>query len=241
MSKLYLLSATGFVVISLVFYTLLYFVLRRALRESGWTTDRQRQIAARYIAGLLVWTALISILSIAGITSNFGILPFNFAPVLLVPLITILWITFSGKMKHLLPLVPRQHIVRLQVFRVFVELVLWAMVIDNLIPIQMSFEDRNLDVLTGLTAPLAAWLIGSNRKALVVWNILGLALLVNIVGTALLSMPTPFRVFHNEPANTIVLSFPFIFLPGLLVPLAYGLHALSLRQLALERKAQTTA
>jgi hypothetical protein len=43
-------------------------------------------------------------------------------------------------------------------------------------------------------------------------------------------MPTPFRVFMNEPSNTIVAKFPIVWLPALLVPLAYGLHFLSLRQ-----------
>jgi hypothetical protein len=40
----------------------------------------------------------------------------------------------------------------------------------------------------------------------------------------------------NEPANLLVTKFPFILLPGMLVPLAYGLHFLSLRQLGLHNK-----
>jgi hypothetical protein len=40
----------------------------------------------------------------------------------------------------------------------------------------------------------------------------------------------------NEPANTLVAKFPFILLPGVLVPLAYGLHILSLRQIYLSGK-----
>src|SRR5688572_19869942 len=116
---------------------------------------------------MLFWVAVLATLSLSGITSNFDIFPLNFAPVLVIPMITILWVTFSGKMKHLLPLASPGSIVNLQVFRVFVELMLWAMFVDGLIPIQMSFEGRNLDVLTGLTAPLAAWLIANNKKALV--------------------------------------------------------------------------
>ncbi|HEV2479744.1 MAG TPA: hypothetical protein VGS79_08760, partial [Puia sp.] len=46
-------------------------------------------------------------------------------------------------------------------------------------------------------------------------------------------MPTPLRVFFNEPANTLITQFPFIFLPGMLVPLAFSLHFISLRQMAL--------
>jgi hypothetical protein len=46
-----------------------------------------------------------------------------------------------------------------------------------------------------------------------------------------LSMPTSLRYFMNEPSNTIVAQFPFILLPGVLVPIAYTMHIFSLRQL----------
>jgi hypothetical protein len=74
-----------------------------------------------------------------------------------------------------------------------------------------------------------------SKKWIVAWNLLGIILLFNIVGIALLSAPTPFRYFMNEPANTIAATFPFILLPGFLVPLAYGLHFLSLRQLMVDK------
>jgi hypothetical protein len=70
-----------------------------------------------------------------------------------------------------------------------------------------------------------------NRKLMIAWNLISLGLLINIVAIAIVSMPSPLRIFHNEPANTIVAEFPFIFLPTFLVPLAYGLHFLSLRKL----------
>ena len=62
------------------------------------------------------------------------------------------------------------------------------------------------------------------------YNIAGLVLLVNIVAVSALSLPTPLRAFHNEPDSSLITTFPFIYLPGLLVPLAYTLHILSLRQ-----------
>ena len=40
----------------------------------------------------------------------------------------------------------------------------------------------------------------------------------------------------NEPANDIVTYFPMAWLPGLLVPLAYYLHFMSLRQVLLKNK-----
>ena len=58
-----------------------------------------------------------------------------------------------------------------------------------------------------------------------------LLLLLNILAIAALSMPTPLRQFMNEPANTIIGEFSFIYLPGVLVVIAYSLHIFSLRQL----------
>ena len=59
---------------------------------------------------------------------------------------------------------------------------------------------------------------------------------MNIVVIAVLSMPTPIRYFMNEPANVIVGQFPFILLPGVLVPIAYAMNIFSLRQLLLSEK-----
>jgi hypothetical protein len=63
-------------------------------------------------------------------------------------------------------------------------------------------------------------------------------LLLNILVIAVLSMPTPFRYFQNEPANTLVAKFPFVLLPGILVPIAYTMHIFSLRQLLARERIQ---
>jgi len=153
-------------------------------------------------------------------------------------MIAILAFTFSKAGKEILLRIPTENIIRIQGFRFFVELLLWALYLENQAPIQMTFEGRNFDVLSGLSAPLIAWLIATgkiSKTGVIIWNVVCLGLLVNIVATAILSMPTPLRVFMNEPANTIVTVFPVSWLPGLLVPMAYGLHFLSLRQLYLKK------
>jgi hypothetical protein len=130
-----------------------------------------------------------------------------------------------------------QQLIQLQVFRVFVEVLLWMLVIENLLPVQMSFEGRNFDILSGLIAAIVAWLAYKNKASktiLIVYNLLGLGLLINIVTIAILSMPTPFQYFINEPSNTIVTLFPFSWLPAFLVPLAYMLHFFSLRQVLMK-------
>jgi uncharacterized membrane protein len=106
----------------------------------------------------------------------------------------------------------------------------------------MTFEGRNFDIVTGLLALPVGYLLAKGRisgKFAIAFNIIGLVLLLNILVVAVLSMPTPIRYFMNEPANTLVGEFPFILLPGVLVPIAYGLHIFSLSQLLKQGAADT--
>ena len=121
-----------------------------------------------------------------------------------------------------------------QVFRLPVEGVLASLAGAGVAPPQMTWHGWNFDVLTGLSAPLVAWLLGQNRlgvRGLVAWNGLGLALLANVVTIAILSTPTPLRVFESEPANTFVAAWPWVWLPSFLVPAALFGHLLAFRKL----------
>jgi hypothetical protein len=179
----------------------------------------------------LGWGILICLLAAFGVLANFSSFPPPMAIVLVVPLVVSLLVTFSKTLGALIPFVAAPEIIRLQVFRFFVEILLWLLYIQQLLPTQMTFEGRNFDVLAGLSAPLVAYAFGKNKTVMIAWNMICLGLLANIVTIAVLSMPTPFRIFLNEPPNTIVSTFPFVLLPGLLVPLAYTLHFISLSQL----------
>ena len=103
----------------------------------------------------------------------------------------------------------------------------------------MSFEGRNFDILVGLFAlPVGYYCFVKKTWPPVMallYNIGGLILLLNIVTVTALSLPTPLRVFHNQPDSSLVTKFPFIYLPGLLVPLAYTLHIISIQQLKMIR------
>jgi hypothetical protein len=235
---LYLLAQIGFVAITVVFFYLLYREFEIALPKTTFAPDKQKRFLKTYVAILIGWVVIVSGLSLSGVTSNFNIFPFNFGPLLLIPFIGILLFTFSRSLKEVLPYVPLQNIIRLQFFRVPVEILLWLLFIQNLLPIQMTFEGRNFDVLSGLTAPVVAFLVKRNKlskSAVIIWNVICLGLLVNIVSVAILSMPTPFRYFMNEPANTIVAEFPISWLPAFLVPMAYMLSFISIRQLTLKK------
>lgn len=235
-NTLYLITQFGFILTTLIFFGLTIRHLHRALSQSAFDVKRKKSILRNVIIWLLTWVIVLSGLSLTEFFSDFSSLPPRFLIIILVPLIfLVVALLFSSTTKQLLVHIPLGTIIKLQVFRVFVELLLWLLFIQNQLPVQMTFEGRNFDIIAGLTAPFVAYFAFSkhvlSRKSVIIWNFFCLGLLLNIVLTAILSMPTPLRYFMNEPANTIIAKFPFVWLAGLLVPLAYGLHFLSIRQL----------
>lgn len=234
-STYYQMAKIGFVVLTIACLGFILWGTYLTLKKMGMPQGRAASRTITVGVVLLAWLTAVSIISRSGYFSDFTVMPPRLLPVLLLPLIAILIITFHPAFKRFLAHVPPAWLIYFQVFRVPVEIFLWFLYLDNVLPVQMTFEGRNLDVLTGLTAPLVAYFCyghGRSRNWLaVVWNLAGLALLANILTIAILSMPTPFRVFMNEPANTIVTYFPIIFLPAVLVPLAYTMHFFSLRRI----------
>jgi hypothetical protein len=228
---MYLATALGFSLLTALFYGVLLRQLRYTLTKSGWAAQKQNQIQARAMLVVILWAVVVAIAAFTGFTQRFDLFPLNLGPILLLPLIGILLLTFSKSTGHLLQIISLKTLTFLQVFRVLVEILLWMLFLQNLIPVQMTFEGLNMDIVAGITAPVMAYFFADNKKVMIAWNILCLGLLINIVTIAILSTPTFLRVFMNEPANTIVTVFPFILLPTFLVPLAYGLHFLSLRKL----------
>lgn len=140
--------------------------------------------------------------------------------------------SFGGAFASSLSLVA---LIGYQVFRVPVEWLLHRLYLDGVIPVQMTYAGRNFDIVSGITAGLLAGWLASGRRAprgvVLVWNIVGLALLANVVTVAVLSTPVPFRVFREGPPNLVPSTFPHVWLPSFLVQAALFGHVLVFRRL----------
>jgi hypothetical protein len=229
----YALTQFGFAAITVIFATLLVLELRSALSRTTLSEARQARIFRTTTLLLFLWLLIIGAIAYLGFFNDFSGMPPRLFIVLVIPLITIAWVMNNPTALEIIRAMSPTKLLGFQVFRVFVEILLWTLFTQGLLPEQMTFEGRNFDILAGLTGPFMAWLAYKQKVSkgiLIIWNVVCLGLLINIVTTAILSMPTPLRVFMNEPANTIVAAFPIIWLPAFLVPLAYTLHLFSLHQ-----------
>lgn len=232
---LYPIAQAGFLLLTIVSVTLLVLQFRNGVRLAPWDDTKKSRYILRMIVTLVLWVLLVSAWSISGKMADFSIFPLNFAPIIVIPIIVAVIFISSKDTGEVLNHIPPANLIRLQSFRFVVEVLLWMLFIAGLLPEQMTFEGRNWDILAGFTAPIVAVLAvkgNIGKRGIIIWNILCLGLLLNIVITAILSTPSPWRVFMNEPANYVVAYFPISFLPGFLVPLAYYLHFMSLRQIS---------
>lgn len=228
----YLFAAQlGFLLLSIIWLCLIYNQLKKSSAHLG--ADLQKGILQKYTIGLILWFILVSTLAILGIFADFTAVPPKLPFALIFPIFVLIFILRSKNLDSILAHIPPQWFLNIQFFRFFVEILLWFLFLDDVLPKRMTFEGYNWDILAGITGPVFAYICFGNQQhkkwLAIVWNIVGLILLINIVSIALMTMPTPFQVFQED--NTIVGHFPIVLLPTILVPIAYYMHILSLRQL----------
>lgn len=178
------------------------------------------------------WLVIPAVLASKGLLDRYSPPPPGFILVGLLTLSTVV-VAFSSFGSRLAAAIPLAGLVGYQAFRIPVEWLLHRLYVEGVIPVQMTYAGQNFDIVTGvLAAGIGLWLWAGHRPVWLVvgWNVVGLALLANIVTISILSSPVPFRYFMNEPANLLPSTFPYIWLPTVLVQAALFGHLLVFRK-----------
>ncbi len=157
-------------------------------------------------------------------------------PLVILPaLLFMIWLFFSGKGRGVLNKMDMKRMTYVHTVRVPVELCIFALFTYGLMPESMSFEGRNWDVFSGLTAPLIAYFGYQSRVLpkwiLIGWNILCLALVLQVVSTGILAAPSVIQQFDFDQPNVAVLLFPYVWLPAIVVPVVFIGHLSAMRSL----------
>jgi hypothetical protein len=192
-------------------------------------------VRAAFVVGAAVaaWMALTWALAESGALRDWNAVPPRFGGLVLGILAISCAIAFSRLGRVLTHQLPLWTLIAVQSFRLPLELAMHTMAERGVMPEQMTYTGSNFDILTGLTAiGVAAALrsaVGGRRLALL-WNIGGLALLINVVTIAILSTPT-FAWFGPDRLNVWVTYPPYVWLPAVMVTAALTGHLLIFRAL----------
>ena len=188
-----------------------------------WLFFKATHYSKTFLTAFIAWLVLQSALSIAGFYSNPDHITSRF-PLLFLPPLLFMIIRFATKKgREFIDSFDLPMLTILHVIRIPVELVLFWLFINKSVPEAMTFSGRNWDIFSGISAPFIYYFGFVNRKlnstVILVWNFICLILLINVVATAILSLPARFHAFGFEQPNIGLGYFPFTLLPACLVPL----------------------
>lgn len=213
-----------------------FYVILVALGIAGsalyWLRGRLR-IAT--LAALTVWLAYATLLGFSSVVARNDQVPPGLALLTVPVMLAVLGLTLTKPGAVLAVRIPLWLLLGFQLSRVGVELSLHNLWSLGLAPRIMTLEGGNIEILVGVTAPLAAWLVAlgaTGRRIAWAWNVVGILSLSNIIIRAVLSVPGPLHFLHTEVPDLAIVTYPFTFVPGFLAPLALALHILAFRAFA---------
>ena len=184
---------------------------------------------------ILIWITVQTVVALTGFFTVTNTIPPRIILLLALPLAIIAGTMVTMKGRRFIEGFDVKELSLLHTIRIGVELVLFLLFLNKALPQLMTFEGRNFDLLVGISAPLIYYYGFIKRKlstrAIVTWNIVSLAILSFTVVNAILSAPTPFQKFGFEQPTVAVLYFPFVWLPGVVVPLVIMSHLVTIRSL----------
>jgi hypothetical protein len=221
-----------FVVIPLLLAGALVWAAVVASRRAG-GVESARRAGVRTGAAAAAWMLLTWVAAASGFLQNWNSTPPPFALIVLGVLVVSATLARSTVGRRIADQTPMWMLVGVQGFRLPLEIAMHALVARGIMPVQMSYSGRNFDIVSGLTAVIVAALVAAGyggRRLVAVWNVMGLALLINVVGTAIASTP-PFRYFGDDRMVTFVTHAPFVWLPAVMVVAALSGHLLIFRAL----------
>lgn len=215
------------------------FIITTAATISLFFKAANQQKRVLYI--IIIWTAIVSALSSSGFYQEVDTFPPRIT-FLLFPNVVVILLLFTTKNgRNFFDSLDLKWLTLLHVVRIPVEICLFLVYLQGLIPIEMTFEGYNWDILAGISA-LAIFYFAfvkkrMGKKALIVWNIICLALLTNIIVIAVLSGNSPMQQIGFDQPNVAVTLFPYAWLPTVIVHLVLISHFAAIRQLLKNGKA----
>jgi len=213
--------------------TLILFLVSTGL--TGWIFWKASKCSRSVFIALVTWLMVTGVLALTGFYLVFNVLPPRLIFAVAPPLIFIAILFSTSKGKVFINDLNIEQLTLLHVVRIPVEIGLHALFIGALIPELMTYDGYNLDILSGITAPIIYYFGFIKKKLnhtiLLLWNFLCLALLINIVTLAILSTPSTFQQLAFDQPNIGVLYFPIIWLPAIIVPIVLLSHLVTIKKL----------
>lgn len=188
-----------------------------------------------FLIFILIWTFLMTVTGLSGFFQVLDVMPPRLAFGIIPTVLLMVVLFFTEKGRNFIDNLNMERLTYFHTVRIPVEIVLALLAHQGVISYLQTFEGANFDILSGLTAPIVAYLYfrkGTlSKNGLLIWNIVCLILVLTIVVISILASPSPMQQFSFDQPNIGIAYFPFNLLPTIIVPLVIFGHLVSIRWL----------
>lgn len=200
-------------------------------------TNRSQNISKKIkvILGLILWHGYMLVLHFMGTLNSFEFPP-RFAIFLIIPAFLFTGIfMYRNRNQQWIQNIPTSWLIFYQTFRILIELLFVFTVSAGILHSNVTIEGYNYDMVFGFTALLVGLGFVYNKistQLIRIWNYLGLAVIAVIIFLFLTTIYKP--EFYGLTGPLMPLDFtyyPYILVPGFLMPSAVFVHVLSIVQL----------
>lgn len=180
----------------------------------------------RWLKLVMFWLAIQGGLSIAGFYQH-ATTPPRIMLITFPPLVFVITRLLTLKGRDFLANLDLSWILAYHLVRIPVEIGLFLLAAEGKVPLGMTFEAGNYDIISGISVLIIIFLQLSGRltsKVLFTWNTICLLLLLYIMTTANLSVPGPMQHLNFDRPNIGFRYFPAVWLPSFIAPMALLCH-----------------
>ena len=192
---------------------------------------------------IIIWSLIHSILASNGFYEQSDRFPPRFLLVLIPVLVFIIFGLTKKRRNWILKNRRTELSTYLHTIRLPVEIILFYLFTYKMLPELMTFEGRNFDILAGISAPIIGilWLKRKiSASTLIIWNIVGLFLILFVFINGILSSELPIQMFAFEQPTIAINYFPYVLLPATVVPIVIYTHITDIIKLWKEKSAYKT-
>ncbi|MBO6515708.1 MAG: hypothetical protein JJ975_04070 [Bacteroidia bacterium] len=226
----------GYIALTVFMFLLLIRFGNHAINKSAHDQQDKTRKKRTLLIAMLLWQVYVLALGSSGFLASFD-LPPRMPLLLILPLFTFIAVFLSrNKAKKWIQTIPTLWLTGLQSFRIVVETLFVFSVTAGILHENVTILGYNYDMIVGLTAPIMALVIYRSKttpkKLLIAWNFFGIAVLACTVFVFLSTAFFPnIYGFETTPLSTDFGIYPYVLIPGFLMPTAIFVHVLSIVQL----------
>ncbi len=226
----------GYIGLSLATVLILYFIGNYSILKSVDDIQQQKKKRMILITGLLLWQIYLFLLGQSGILVDFSFPP-RFVLLMILPAFIFIG-TFLRRNKKAkwIQVIPPSWLVGYQAFRIIIETLFVYSVVAGLLHQNVTIEGYNFDMVFAFTAIIMLFVLYRSKtlpkRLLLAWNYAGLLVIASIIFLFLTTIYTP-EIYGPDtaPFPTDFGWYPYVLVPGFLMPSAVFVHVLSIVQL----------